>query len=155
MCILDKKDVLHAVAFSHCLRVPALGFTWPPKCKFFARFSVQLDQFLELVYWATMQVLVPTKSRLWKPVVRFKVKWNTSLHEESLLRKRWQITLLRCLCGEAKFELEQFIMSSCTSKLFYNISTELLTYLITERINSQYFDPSCKLAVFLVRGLIR
>lgn len=131
MCTPDKKDVLHPVAFSHCFLVPALEFTWPPNCKFFARFSVQLDQFLELVYCATTQVLVPTKRRLWKPVVRFKVKWKNSLHEEDL-GKKWQLTLLRCLFGEAKFEVEQFIMSSCTSKLVYNISTELLTYLIVK-----------------------
>ena len=87
MCAPDKKGFLHPVAFSHCLLVPALEFTWPPNCKFFARFSVQLDQFLELVYCATAQVLVPTKRRLWKPVVRFKVKWNNSLHEEDLLRR--------------------------------------------------------------------
>lgn len=118
MCTPDKKDVLHPVAFSHCFLVPALEFTWPPNCKLFARFSVQLDQFLELVYCATAQVLMPTKRRLWKPVVMFKVKWNSSLQEADLLRKKWQITLLGCLCGEAKFELEQFIMSSCAFKLF-------------------------------------
>lgn len=121
--------------------MPALEFTWPPNCKFFARFSVQLDQFLELVYCATTQVLEPTKRRLWKPVVRFKVKQTNSLHEEDL-SKKWQVSLLRCLCGEAKFELEQLIRSSCTSKFFYNNSTDLLTYLIIKHTHSQYFDPT-------------
>lgn len=50
--------------------------------------------------------------------------------------------LLRCLCGEAKFEWELFIMSICISNFFYNILTDMLTYLIIRHINSQYFDSA-------------
>lgn len=64
-------------------------------------------------------------------MVRLKVKWNNSLHEEELLRKKWQIVLLKCLSGEAKFELEQF-MPSFTCKFFCNSSADLLKSLTTK-----------------------
>lgn len=156
MCTPDKKGFLHPVAFSHCLLcqhqnlfgrlivsfLPGLVFSWISSL---SQFTVQPYKYYRLqkgVYG-------------WKPVVRFKVKWNSRLHEEDLLRKRWQITVLRCPCGQAKFELEQLIMSSCTSMFFCNISIDLLTYVVIKYINSRYFDPTYKLALFLVCGQFR
>lgn len=79
-------------------------------------------------------------------------KWNgATACMKAIFRNKWQITLLRCFCGKAKYALGKFIMSSCTSRFFDNT----WTYLIIKYTNYGYFEPTSESALFLVGGWIR
>lgn len=73
------------------------------------------------------------------------------MHEEDSLRDKWQITLLQCFCGKAKYALGKCIMLSC----MFGISANIKMYLIIKSTNYGYFKPTSELALFLVGGWIR
>lgn len=153
MCTSHKKDVLHPTALSQCHLVPTLEFTWPTNCEFSAKLGVQLDEFHEFT-------VRPHKCQCLQKggggSLCSGLKWDGGMActKRLFLEKGWRIMLLRYICGEAKFEFELFVMSICISNFFYNVLTDLLTYLIIKHINSQYFDSALKLTLFLVCGWI-